>query len=97
MHPPGFRHAHRLSDWPDCRLEVVCCRGSTVLPIRMLIKHHGDLSFQDVIRRLRCTRCRGWPNRIYLCAGHRDFTGGAPPDWSIELISPRRPMTYKSG
>jgi hypothetical protein len=28
--PPPFRLEHRLSDWPNCQLELQCCRGATV-------------------------------------------------------------------
>ena len=41
MHPPPFRLGQRLSDWPDCRLELNCCRGQSVLPVRMLIRDYG--------------------------------------------------------
>ena len=47
MHPPPFRPAHRLSDWPDCCLELHCCRGATVYPVRLLIKNSGDRTFAD--------------------------------------------------
>jgi hypothetical protein len=42
MHPPPFRLTHRLSDWPDCRLELHCCRGATVYPVRLLMTNSGD-------------------------------------------------------
>jgi hypothetical protein len=28
MHPPVFRIQHRLSDWPDCIVDLQCCGGS---------------------------------------------------------------------
>ena len=37
MHPPAFRLNHHLSDWPDCCLELHCCRGATVYPVRLLM------------------------------------------------------------
>jgi hypothetical protein len=90
MHPPAFRHSHYLSDWPSCGVEVICCRGTTVIPVKMLIRDHGDRTFEDLLSRLRGSRCRGGPKRAYLCAGHREYSGGAPADWAIELIAPRR-------
>jgi hypothetical protein len=30
----------------------------------------------------------GKPAAVYLCAGYRRGTGGPPPDWAIELVSP---------
>jgi hypothetical protein len=89
--PAGLpSRSHHLSDWPECRLEISCCRGATLIPVKMLIKDHGDAPFETVITRLRCSRCRGWPKRVFLCAGHREFVGGAPADWAIELVLPRR-------
>jgi hypothetical protein len=41
---PPFRLERHLSDWPDCRLELHCCRGTTSLPLRLLSKKHGDIA-----------------------------------------------------
>lgn len=81
MHPPPFRRDHRLSDWPECRLELTClwCRGrSTVPAIRLLLDQHGDCAFAELLRRLRC----GQPSApVHLLAGwHRTFLSGAAPD-----------------
>ena len=86
MHPPPFRLGQRLSDWPDCRLELNCCRGQSVLPVRMMLRDHGDRTFAAVLAKLRCQKCRKPPAPVYLCAGHREFTMGAPADWAIELV-----------
>jgi hypothetical protein len=50
MHPPLFRLAHRLSDWPDCRLELKCCRGVTTLPLLLLLlmKERGDRTLAEI-------------------------------------------------
>jgi hypothetical protein len=93
MHPPPFRKTHRLSDWPECVIELHClhCRGGTVLsPVRLLIKRQGDMTFEALLRRLRCKRCRGVnPAPVYLVAGHhRTDCRGPDPDWSIELVPP---------
>jgi len=39
MHPPPFYPSHRLSDWPDCCLEVrcPCSERVVVLPVRLLL------------------------------------------------------------
>jgi hypothetical protein len=92
MHPPPFLPSHHLSDWPECRIELICCKGTTLVPVKLLMKNHGDRIFEDVVRRLRCSRCRGYPKRVYLCAGYREFVGGAPADWAIELVSSRLPF-----
>jgi hypothetical protein len=51
MHPPPFRLAHHLSDWPDCNLELHCCQGTTILPLRLLATKRGDRSFAEILPR----------------------------------------------
>ena len=94
MHPPLFRKQHRLSDWPSCVVELYCprCRGGSVgSPVRLLIERHGDMTFENLLRRLRCKRCRAVkPAPVYIVAGHhRTASYGPDPDWSIELVPPR--------
>lgn len=92
MHPPEFRpHQHKLSDWPDCSLEIQCCQGATIVPVRLLATNHGDRLFADMLAKLRCSRCRGRPAPVYLCAGHREHNDGSPAGWSIEIVP--RPRT----
>jgi hypothetical protein len=86
VHPPPFRLGHRLSDWPACGLELHCCKGVVIWPVRLLATKHGDLTFGQVIARLRCERCGGRPAQVYLCAGHRVHVSGAAADWAIELV-----------
>ena len=90
MHPPPFRPEHRLSDWPDCSLELCCCKGTTVYPVRLLASQHGNPTFEQLLVRLRCKRCRGKPAPVYLCAGNRQHSGGAAADWAVELVSALR-------
>ena len=87
MHPPPFLLTHHLSDWPDCQLELKCCKGVSLYPTKLLIQKHGDLAFQTVLKRLKCAACGKQPSPVYLCAGHRNHSGGAAADWSIELVS----------
>ena len=87
MHPPPFRPHQRLSDWPGCILELHCCKGTTRYPVRLLASRHGDCTFAQVLGRLRCGQCHNKPAPVYLCAGHREHAGGAPPDWAIELVA----------
>jgi hypothetical protein len=56
MHPPAFCHSHYLSDWPNCGVGVICCRGTTGIPIKLLIRDHGDRTFEDL---LSCSRLSG--------------------------------------
>jgi hypothetical protein len=74
MHPPPFRLTHRLSDWPDRNLELTCCRGQVVYPVRLLMGEHDALTFAQLLARLRGKQCRGKPAAVYLCAGHRAHT-----------------------
>jgi hypothetical protein len=66
VHPPPFRRQQRLSDWSDCRLELHCCRGQSVIPVRLLIRDHGDRTFIEVLAKLRCRQCRKPPGAIEL-------------------------------
>jgi hypothetical protein len=88
MHPPRFRLDQRLLDWPECRLELHCCKGTVLAPVRFLATQNGNVTFGEMLARLRCGRCRGKPRAAWICAGHRRATGGGPPDWAIELVSP---------
>jgi hypothetical protein len=89
MHPPQFLPNHHLSDWPSCALEITCCKGISVYPVKLLIAKRGDLMFRDVLARLRCPACGAKPAPVYLCAGHREYAGGTPADWAIELVAKR--------
>ena len=86
MHPPHFTPNQRLSDWPECIVEVRCCTGIYPIPVKMLLAKHGDLTFADLLRKLRCSRCRKHAAPVYVNASHhRTACGGPPPGWSIEL------------
>jgi len=58
MHPPAFHVAQRLSDWPDCALELRCpCSEHVVMrPVQMLLEC-GDQTFGTVLAALRCSKC----------------------------------------
>ena len=93
MHPPDFRPSQRLSDWPDCTLELSCqpCGGrSSHPPVKLLRAELGDRTFEEVLAKLRCTHGHRKPAPVYLVAGHhRTACGGPAPDWAIELAQPR--------
>ena len=42
-----------------------------------------DRTFAHVLAKLRCRQCGRAPAPVYLCAGHREHTMGAPPDWAM--------------
>lgn len=92
MHPPLFHPAQRLSDWPDCVLELRCpCSARVVMrPVRMLLDR-GDRTFSTVLAALRCSKCGEKPTPVYLVAGHhRTFNHGREPDWAVDLVPPPR-------
>jgi hypothetical protein len=35
-----------------------------MIPVKMLVRDHGDRTFQDLLARLPCSCCRGWPKRV---------------------------------
>jgi len=89
LHPPAFRLNHRLSDWPDCSLELRCpCSPRVTVPaVKLLAMQHGNRTFRAVLAALRCSECRGRPAPVYLVAGQtRTFMHGPPPSWSLELV-----------
>jgi hypothetical protein len=90
MHPPQFRPTHKLSDWPECVIELQCCGGSVGYPVRLLIKRRGDMTFENLVKRLRCNRCgKSKPAPVYLVAGHhRTARFGPDADWAVELVPP---------
>ena len=92
MHPPQFRPTHKLSDWPHCIVELRCCGGSVNYPVRLLVERMGDMTFEALVKRLRCKRCgKTKPAPVYLNAGrHRTACGGPEPDWSVELVPPSK-------
>jgi hypothetical protein len=85
-----FRIQHRLSDWPDCVIELQCCGRSAGLPVRLLIRRGGDITFEALLKRLRCKRCgKRNPAPVYLVAGHHRTTRYGPAaDWAVELVPP---------
>jgi hypothetical protein len=87
MHPPPFRLSQKLSDWPACSLELNCCKGRGVYPLRLMMRELSDRTFARVLPQLRCRTCGKPPAPVYLCAGHREGGNlGSPPDWAIELV-----------
>jgi hypothetical protein len=62
------------------------------MPVRLLLRKHGDRTFNDPLRTLRCEDCGGPPAPVYLCASHfrRGSSLGAMADWAVELVGPRK-------
>ena len=92
MHPPPFNPAqHRLSDWPDCKVETLCRCGSKVVhPVPLLAAEHGDVPIGPLARSLVCQWCKAVPEQAWLVAGnHRTCVGGPGSlDWAVEIKPP---------
>ena len=69
-------------------LELECCAGTTLLPVRLVIERQGGRrTLRHVLDRLKCQRCGGPPRRAWLNETHsRVFHHGAEPGWSVRLI-----------
>lgn len=69
-------------------LELHCCGGTTILPVRLIVKRQGGRHrLGDVLDRMKCQLCRGGPVRAYLNeTPNRTPNHGAPPGWSVQLI-----------
>jgi hypothetical protein len=73
------------------KLQCLHRRGGSVLnPVKLLIKRQGDMTFENLLHRMRCKRCRAAKLApIFLVAGHhRTGCGGPNPDWANELVPP---------
>ena len=75
-------------DWPDCRLELRCpsCDTTTDYPTKLMAQIHGNGTFDQVLKRVRCRNCKSRPDAAYLCAGHREWRKGPYPDWAVQLV-----------
>jgi len=88
MHPPRFRIQHSLPEWPACVVELHCCGGSVGLPVRLLMQRKGDITFETLLKRLRCKRCgKSKPAPVLVAGHHRTARYGPTADWAVELVS----------
>jgi hypothetical protein len=86
----------RLRQLEETWLEARCCRGTTVMPVRLLAAQlGGGCLVGDVVGRLRCEACGGRPMLVALVedpAGQSSGRAGAAPGWRIVLRdAPRQP------
>ena len=77
-----------LADLDGYWLEVNCCKGTTLLPFRLLAQQRGrEVRLRDVLARLHCKSCGGSPATAYLNeTPNRSHQHGAPPGFSVQLI-----------
>jgi hypothetical protein len=58
--------------------------------VRLPIKRKGDMTFENLVKRLRCKRSgKSQPALVYLVAvHHRTARFGPDADWAVELVPP---------
>ena len=53
----------------------------------MIVASHGDLTFRELLAKMRCEQCGQRPAPVYLVAGHhRKYAYGPPTCWALELV-----------
>ena len=62
---PADALAAPVSSFSECWLEASCC-STTVMPVKLLIRHHGDRPVGSIVARLRCSKCGATPKAVYL-------------------------------
>lgn len=87
MVAPPFVLNTPLANLSGTWLQLECCRGTTYLPLTLLIgAARPKARLRDVLPRLRCQECHDRPATMALIespAGHAH--GGAPVGWMIAL------------
>jgi len=61
--------------FPECGLEAACCT-TTVMPVRLLIRHHGVRPVGSIVASLQCGKCRATPRAVYLNETHNWNSAG---------------------
>jgi hypothetical protein len=85
--PRNAALALSLSALVGCWLDIRCCKGAMIYPVRLMASRYGDKPLSDVLGRLRCSACGHAPALVWLCeTANREPCGGAPPGWSVELV-----------
>ena len=60
---PGMRPP----ELAECWLELRCCKGITLYPVKLMERRHGDrTTMAAVLGRLRCSKGQGRPAPVYL-------------------------------
>jgi hypothetical protein len=77
-----------LADLDDCWLELHCCAGVTLLPVRLIRQRRGDDErLAEILPRLACKLCKSPPRRAWLNeTPHRVAGKGPEPGWAVQLI-----------
>jgi hypothetical protein len=77
----------RLSALVTCWIEISCCKGKVLYPVKLMLRRHPDMRLGYAVDRLRCGRCKGPPREVWLNqVQQRENCMGAPPGWSVRLL-----------
>ena len=80
----------RVADVANAWLELACCNGTTLLPLRTLGRPEATVG--AVLTKLRCKTCQQSPRSVALIGkphqGTVELTGGWS-GWRIDLAGPR--------
>ena len=74
-----FRIHQRLSDWPECSLELhfSACGRMSVPAVKLLAQRCNNVTFAELVPRLRCQHCKARPRRsIYAPRSIGPFSAG---------------------
>ena len=84
----GYIAGASLADLDGYWLEVNCCKGTTLLPFRLMAQQRGrEVRLRDILTRLHCKSCGRSPTTAYLNeTPNRTNQHGAPPGFSVQLI-----------
>jgi hypothetical protein len=87
MVAPSFVLNTPLQDLAGTWLRLECCRGTTYLPLTLLIgAARPKARLRDVLLRLRCQACHGRPTTVALIENPAgEAKGGPPVGWEIPL------------
>lgn len=84
----GWVMQAHLSDLDGYWLELHCCSGTTLLPVKLVRQRRGDGErLAEILPRLSCKMCHSPPRRAWLNeTPNRTPCNGAPPGWAVQLI-----------
>ena len=85
--PPENPRGARLSALITCWIEIQCCKGTVDYPVKLMLRRHPDRPLGDAVGKLRCSKCRGGPQEVWLKqVPNRKPCMGSPPGWSVRLL-----------
>ena len=79
----------RVADISNAWLELACCNGTTLLPIRTLGRQ--DATVGAILTKLRCRTCHQSPQSVSLIGKPHQGTVGITGGWSGWRVDLTRP------